>query len=206
MSRTIQKLATAAGAAVVATTVSLATPAVAGVLIYALQGTLADSGSFVGTFSYDTESPDLEPGEEFGAFLLKTWDIQVNSPSLGNFEWVGALSSDEPDAALLQFIDEDDQFVGLGFGVNEEALEMPPIQLEEVFDFGVAFGYLGSDLNSPAFPEEIGDFRRGVLFNNVEVSAAQIRQVSSVPESSSPLVLLVLGYLGTKSAILRKKA
>ena len=89
----IWQLATGAGAAVVATTVVGANPAQAVLLTYDLQGTLIDGGSFVGTFSYDTEEPDLAPGEEFALFLLETWNIQVSSPSLGDFQWSGDVST-----------------------------------------------------------------------------------------------------------------
>lgn len=201
MINTTKKLTTAISTFVVTITLGLASPAQAVLLTYDLQGILADGGSFEGTFSYDTDEPDLDPNEEeSGFFLLKTWNIQVSSLSIGEFEWAGDVSTDDPDAVLFQFFDEGDEFVFFGFGINEGALE-----LEEIADFFVGFEYLGSDLNSPAFPEEIGDFRRGVLFNNVEVTAAQIQQVSSIPESSSPLVLLVLGYLSTKSVLLRKR-
>lgn len=187
MSRTIEQLATAVGTAVVATTVGLATPAQAVLLIYDLQGTLADGGSFGGTFSYDTEEPDLAPDEDlFGAFLLKTWNIQVSSPSLGDFQWSGDVSTNDPDAALGQFVDGGDEFVGFGFGIVDENSS----NLEEVVALGVGFEYLGSDLNSPAFPEEIGNFVGGFLFNNVIVTAAEI---TVIPE---PLTIL-----GTATAI-----
>ena len=195
----IWQLATGAGAAVVATTVVGANPAQAVLLTYDLQGTLIDGGSFVGTFSYDTEEPDLAPGEEFALFLLETWNIQVSSPSLGDFQWSGDVSTDDPDAALFQFLDEGDEFVGFGFGIVDENAS----ELEEVFAFGVGFEYLGSDLNLPTLPEEIGDFQRGLLFNDVEVSTAQIRQVS-VPESSSPLGLLAIGFLSAGATFLRQ--
>ena len=151
MSRTIEKLALGVNTAVVTIALGLATPAQAVLLTYDLRGTLADGGSFVGTFSYDTEEPDLAPGEEFALFLLDTWNIQVISPSLGDFQWSGDVSTDAPDAALFQFLDEGDEFVGFGFGIVDENAS----ELEEVFAFGVGFEYLGSDLNLPTLPEDL---------------------------------------------------